>query len=47
LKADPYRRPQWSGYACRPAARLTRSASLLMTLSDLRLCIAASENLFV
>src|SRR5258708_4432324 len=31
----------WSGYGCKPAARLTRSAGLLMTHSRHRLCTAA------
>jgi hypothetical protein len=31
----------WSGYGCKPAARLTRSASLFMTPTGLRVCAAA------
>jgi hypothetical protein len=37
-----------SGYGCKPAARLTRSASLLMTHFGRRVCIAAlRRRLFV
>ena len=35
----------WSGYGCKPAERLTRSASLLMTHLRRQLCTATIEHL--